>query len=76
MFYIFSGAYQPFSIPQLIFFLALYPIFNGLFEFLESSFLSFLCILDISLISDLALVKILSQSVRGLFVLLTVSLAL
>jgi hypothetical protein len=41
----------------------------GLFEFLESSFLSSLYILDISPVSDLGLVKILSQSVGGLFVL-------
>jgi hypothetical protein len=47
-----------------------------LFEFLESSFLSSFYILDISLLSDLGLVKILSQSVVGLFVLLTVSFAL
>jgi hypothetical protein len=46
----------------------------GLFEFLESSFLSSLYILDISPLSDLGLVKILSPSVGGLFVLLTVSL--
>ena len=48
----------------------------GLFDFLESSFLSSLYILDISSLSDLGLVKILSQSVGGLFVLLTVSFAL
>ena len=48
----------------------------GLFEFLESSFLSSLYILDISPLSDLGLVKILSQSVGGLYVLLTVSFAL
>jgi hypothetical protein len=48
----------------------------GLFEFLESSFLSSLYILDISALSDLVLVKILSQSVGGPFVLLTVSFAL
>ena len=48
----------------------------GLFDFLESTFLSSLYILDISPLSDLALVKILSQSVGGLFVLLTVSFAL
>jgi hypothetical protein len=48
----------------------------GLFEFLESSFLSSLYILDISPLSDLGLVKILSHSVGGLFVLLTVSFAL
>jgi hypothetical protein len=38
----------------------------GLFEFLESSFLSSLHILDISPLSDLGLVKILSQSVGDL----------
>jgi hypothetical protein len=43
----------------------------GLFDFLESTFLSSLYILDISPLSDLGLVKILSQSVGGLFVLLT-----
>jgi hypothetical protein len=48
----------------------------GLFEFLESTFLSSLYILDISSLSDLGFVKILSQSVDGLFVLLTVSFAL
>ena len=48
----------------------------GLFEFLEFSFWSSLYILDISSLSDLGLVKILSQSVGGLFVLLTVSFAL
>jgi hypothetical protein len=49
----------------------------GLFNFLESCFLiSSLCILDISPLSDLGLVKILSQYVGGLFVLLTVSFAL
>ena len=39
----------------------------GLFDFLESSFLSSLYILDISSLSVLGLVKILSQSVGGLF---------
>jgi hypothetical protein len=48
----------------------------GLFEFLEFSFLSSLYILDISPLSDLGLVKIFSQSVGGLFVLLTVTFAL
>jgi hypothetical protein len=47
-----------------------------LFDFLESIFLSSLYILDISPLSDLGLVKILSQSVGGPFVLLTVSFAL
>ena len=48
----------------------------GLFDFLESTFLSSLYILDSSPLSDLGLAKILSQSVGGLFVLLTVSFAL
>jgi hypothetical protein len=48
----------------------------GLSEFLESSFLSSLYIWDISPLSDLGLIKILSQTVGGLFVLLTVSFAL
>ena len=48
----------------------------GFFEFLESNFLSFLYILDISPLSDLGLVKILSQCVGGLFVLLIMSFAL
>ena len=75
---IFLGVSQPFSIPQLrILCLALYPIFKiGLFGSLESNFLSSLYILDISPVSDVGLVKIFSQSVGGLFVLLTVSFAL
>ena len=48
----------------------------GLFDFLESNFLSYFYIFDISPLSDLGFVKILSQSVGGLFVLLTVSFAL
>jgi hypothetical protein len=48
----------------------------GLFDFLESTFFSSLYILDISPLSDLGWVKILSQSVGGLFVLLMVSFAL
>jgi hypothetical protein len=48
----------------------------GLFEFLESSLLSDLYILDISPLLDLGLVKILSQSVGGVFVLMTVSFTL
>jgi hypothetical protein len=48
----------------------------GLFDFLESSFLNSLYILDISPLLDLGLVKILSQTLGGLFVLLTVSFAL
>jgi hypothetical protein len=48
----------------------------GLFDVLEFSVLSSLNIFDICPLSDLGLVKILSQSVGGLFVLLTVSCAL
>ena len=48
----------------------------GLFDFLESTFLSSLYILDISPLSDLGDVKILFQSVCGLFVLLMVSFTL
>jgi hypothetical protein len=48
----------------------------GFYEFLESIFLSSLYILDISPLLDLGLIKILSQSVGVLFVLLTVSFAL
>jgi hypothetical protein len=48
----------------------------GLFDFLESIFLNSLYILDIIPLSDLGLVKILSQFVGGLSVLLTVSFAL
>jgi hypothetical protein len=48
----------------------------GLFVFLESSFLSSLYILDVSSLSVLGLIKILSQSVGGPFVLLTVFFAL
>ena len=44
-----------------------------LFDFLESTFLSSLYILDISPLSEVGLVKIFSQSFGGLFVLLTVS---
>jgi hypothetical protein len=48
----------------------------GLFDFLESIFLSSLYILDFSPLSDLGLIKIFSQFVGGLFVLLAVSFAL
>jgi hypothetical protein len=48
----------------------------GLFVSLESNFLNFLYILDISPLSDLGLVKIFFQSVSCHFVLLTVSFAL
>ena len=47
-----------------------------LFDFLESNFLSSLNILDISPLSDVGLVKILSQFGGCHFVLLTVSFAL
>jgi hypothetical protein len=74
---IFSGACQPFSIPQLrITCLALNHIFNRLIGSLESNLLSYLCILDISPLSDVGLIKIFSQSVSYSFVLLTVSFAL
>jgi hypothetical protein len=73
----FSGDSQLFSIPQLrILCLAVYPIFMGLFEFLESSFLRGFYILHICPLPGFGLVKILSQYVGGLFVLLTVSFAL
>jgi hypothetical protein len=45
----------------------------GLFGSLESTFLSSLCILDISPLSEVGLVKIFSQTVGCYFVLLTVS---
>ena len=68
---IFSGASQSFGIPQLrILCLALPHFLIGLFDFLESIFLSSLYILDISTLSDLGLVKIVSQSVGGLFCLI------
>jgi hypothetical protein len=71
------GASQPFEILQLrILCLALYPIFNWLFGFLGSNFLTSLCILDIIPLPDVRLVKIFSQSVGCSFVLLTVSFAL
>ena len=67
---IFSGASQPFNIPQLIIVcLALYPIFKvGLSDSLESKFLSSLYRFP----SDVGLVKIFSQSVGNCFVLLSV----
>ena len=75
------GASRPFAIPQLkVLCLDLYLIFLkkkiGLFGLLESNFLSSLYILDISPLLDVGLVKIFSQSVGCLFVLLTVSFAL
>ena len=62
---IFSGASQPFDIPLLR--ILCTPFLMGLFDFLESRFLSFLYILDISHLSDLGLVETLSQSVGVLF---------
>ena len=71
----FFKCFLAFDIPQLrILCLALYPIFlTQLFGSLESIFLSSWYILDISLLSDVGLVKIFSQSVGCHFVLLTVS---
>ena len=72
----FLGASQSFIIPELrLLCLALYPIFNRV-VCLECKFLISLYILNISPLSNLGLVKIFSQSVGCLFVLLTVSLAL
>ena len=48
----------------------------GLFGILMSSFLGSLCILEISTLSDVGLVKIFSHAVGCCFVLLTVSFAL
>ena len=71
------GASQLFDIPQLkILCLDMYPILIQLFDSLESNFFSSLYILDISPLSDVGLVKIFSQSVGYLFVLLAVSFAL
>jgi hypothetical protein len=51
---IFSGASQPFGIPQVRILFSSEPHFlMGLFDFLESTFLSSLYILDISPLSDL-----------------------
>jgi hypothetical protein len=50
----FSGVSQPFGIPQVrSLSLALSPILMGLFDFLESTFLSSLYILGIRPLSDL-----------------------
>jgi hypothetical protein len=71
------GASQPFGIPQFkILCLSLHPIFNRVIWFSGVKLLSSLYILDISLLSDLGLVKIFFQSVGCLFILLTVSFAL
>jgi hypothetical protein len=51
-------------------------VLMGLSDFLESTFFSSLYILDISPLSDLGLVKILSQSVGGLFCLIVSVLCL
>jgi hypothetical protein len=60
---IFSGASQPFSISQLRILFSYVPhTLMGLFDFLESTFLISLCILDISHLLHLGLAKILSQS--------------
>ena len=48
----------------------------GLFDYLESNFLRSLNILDISPLLDVGLIKIISQSVGGHFVSLTVSFSL
>jgi hypothetical protein len=74
---IFSGASQPLGIPLLRILFSSVPHFLiGLFDYLESSFLSYLYILDIIPLSDLGLVNILSESLGGLFDLLSVSFAL
>jgi hypothetical protein len=75
----FFRCFQPFSVPHLkVFCLVLYPILflTGLFVCLASNFLISFYILDISPLLDLGLVKILSQPVDCLFVLLIVSIAL
>jgi hypothetical protein len=55
------GASQPFSFPQLrIHCSVLYPILIGLLGSLESNFLSFLYLLDITPLLDVRLVKIFS----------------
>ena len=56
--------------------LALYAIFNRVIDSLESNFLIYVYILDISPLSDVELVKIFSQSVGCRFILLTLSFAL
>ena len=75
---IFLGASQPiwYSSVENSLFSSVPRFLIGLFGFLESNFLSSLYILDISSLFDVGLVKILSQSVGCLFVLLTVSFAL
>ena len=67
------SASQPFTIPHLrILCLAPYPFLIGLFGSLESNFLSSFHILNISPLPDVELVKVFSQFVGCLFVLLTV----
>ena len=75
---IFSSAFQPFwySTVDNSLFRSVTHFLMRLFEFLEVSFLTSVYVLDISPLSDLGLVKILTQSVGGLFVLLTVSFTL
>ena len=74
---IFSGASLPFGVPQVRILVQLCaPILMGLFDFLDSTFLSSLYILDISPLSDLGQVKNLSKFVGELFVLLKVSFSL
>ena len=73
------GVFQSFEIPHLwILGLALYPIFFLLCcsAFLLINFLSSLYILDISLLLDVGLMKIIFQSVDCWIVLLTVCIAL
>ena len=68
---------QPFNIPQVkTLCLALYPILRGIFGSLESNFLSSLHTLDISPLLEVGLVKIFSQSIGFLFLILAVSVAL
>ena len=74
---IFSGASQPFGIPQVrTVCLTLYPISNRGFGSLESNFLSSLYLLDISPLLDAGLVIFFSYSFGCCFVLLTVAFAL
>ena len=68
---------QPFTIPLVrTLFSSVSHYLFGLFRLLVSNFLSSLYILDISPLSDVELVKILSQSAGWHFVLLTVYFAL
>ena len=67
-----SGAGWPGTLAESV----IEPISKNKVDFLESTFLSFLYILDISSLSDVGLVKIVSQYVGCSFALLTVSFAL